>query len=497
MSLTVALSIPRPLPSALEPGGSDPARVAATNTRARTSAGRGVAATSAVAPRSAPDALSLNGLAACVEEARATALSRKGPPADPASFAALRARLEAAVPKLPAPYRRAVGEPLLKLLDRIGAGGFATVLAQDPEREGSAALLFDAAQAVMQQGEGYGGSATHAFQEVVSDLYEGFVAAEGRKGVKPPDVGVLPPLVRWGRPEDGPYTWPATATAALGVKAGVVSLPAPNAAGGLLAWPALAHETAGHDILEADEGLAGELAGAVSSRLEEERMNPSIATYWASRIDEVAADVLGVLNMGPAAAVGLVGYFRALNGAWKGNGALRNVGRADDPHPADIARGYLVAETVRLLSFKGAGRWADRLTSEVDRDLGKIWLGGVQVSAGVAKASAAAVAQAIVKTRLEALEGRALGEIQGWSDQDEAIVAALRRELAGDDARAGGSRSPGRYAEGAYAAHAVAAGIYEAVSGASQPARVTHGLIAMLDAMHAGSTESRPSAALA
>ncbi len=213
-------------------------------------------------------------------------------------------------------------------------------------------------------------------------------------------------------------------------------------------------------------------------------MGPALADYWADRVGESAADVLGVLNMGPAAAVGLVGYFRALNGAWSGRPALRNVGSAEDPHPADIARAYLAAETVRLLSFEGAARWADRLVAEADRDLGRIRLGDVAVTASVAKASAAVVARAIVRTRLGALEGRALGEIQDWRDRDEAIVADLRRQLSEGQGAPGAGGGAGKWAEGAYAAHAVAAGVYEAVAGASSPAKVMSGLIALLAEMH-------------
>jgi hypothetical protein len=155
---------------------------------------------------------------------------------------------------------------------------------------------------------------------------------------------------------------------------------------------------------------------------------------------------------------------------------LRNVGRAEDPHPADIARAYLAAETVRLLSFDGAARWADRLVAEADRDLGRISLGGASVTAGVAKGSAAVVARAIVKTRLTALEGRALGEIQDWRNRDEAIVSGLRREL-----RDGGTANPG---PGTYAAHAVAAGVYEAVAGTSSPAAVMKRMVGVLAGMH-------------
>lgn len=217
-------------------------------------------------------------------------------------------------------------------------------------------------------------------------------------------------------------------------------------------------------------------------------MGPDVAGYWAERIDESAADVLGILNMGPAAAVGLVGYFRALNGAWNGTPSLRNAGRPEDPHPADIARAYLAAETVRLLSFDGASRWADRLVAEADRDLGHVELGETAVTAKVARASAATVARAIVRTRLEALEGRALGEIQDWRNRDEEIVAGLRKDLRdGGAAGRGVGGTPavsGKLMAGAYAAHVVAAGIYEAVGGGSSPVRVMDRMVGLLAAMH-------------
>ena len=440
-------------------------------------------AAGAIAPvRAAPASpRGFPGLAACVDDARAAALERQDGPPDPEAFASLRSRLEKARAALPPEQRRTVADPLLRKLDALGPDGFARLLASDPEREGGARLLLDLAQAVLQAGEGYQARSTAAFQEVVGDLYDGFLSAESRRGVKPPDRGVAPPVVRWGSAEAGPYTWPVTDTAQLGAKAAVVSLPAANATRGLLAWPALAHETAGHDVLAADTGLEDELARKVREGLLAEKLPPAIADYWADRIDETAADVLGVLNMGPAAAVGLVGYFRAMNAAYGGTPALRNVGPEEDPHPADIARAYLAEETVRLLSFSGSKGWADRLEAEADRDAGTIRLGDTQVTKGVAKASAAVVARTIVQARLKALEGHAIGEIQDWRDSDEKIVAELRGAL-----RTGGTSAAGReLGEGAYAAHAVAAAVIEAVDGGGDPHVLQGRMIAALDAMHA------------
>lgn len=484
MSLAIFSAAPRHSPEPPEQTDRTTPRADARGAHAPITAGR-VGPITALGARPLADPATLVGLGACVADARASALSRKGPPPDPASFALLRERTAAAVAKLPPEYRRAVGEPLLRLLERMGPEGYASVLARDPDRQGAAALLLDAAQAVLQRGEGYEARATDAFQEVVSDLYEGFLSAEDRRGVKPPDHGVLPPLVRWGSAEGGPYTWPADATATLDVGAAVVSLPEVNASGGLLAWPALAHEAAGHDLLAADEGLRDELAGAVRERLLAAKMGLGVADYFAERIDETAADVLGVLNMGPAAAVGMIGYFRALNGAWHGRTQLRNVGQAEDPHPADIARAYVAAETVRLLSFDGAARWADRLVAEADRDLGQIRLGDIALTAPAMKAAAAAIAQAIVRTRLPSLEGRALGEIQDWGNQDEAITAALRDEMGKGGRPDAGDAGRG---PGSYAAHAVAAAVYEAVAGGSRPGEVVGRMIGVLDGMHGQNT---------
>ena len=474
-------AVPNHYPSA-EPPAAGPHRAPVPPRADRFHEAADVAPLAEVASGPASDPISLAGLEACVEEARLAALAPGDGPAVPTAFASLRGRLEAAREKLPPLYQRAVANPLLASLEDLGARGLARLLAEDPEREGAAGLFLDLAQAVLQRAEGHQARATAAFQEVVSDLYEGFLSAEDRRGVKPPDHGVAAPLVRWGSAEDGPYTWPATDTAVFGAEAAVVSLPAANASAGLLAWPALAHETAGHDVLAADEGLHDELARTVRARLLAEKLSPAVVDYWAKRIDETASDVLGVLNMGPAAAVGLVGYFRALNGAWGGTPSLRTVGPAEDPHPADIVRAYVAAETVRLLSFEGAARWADRLIAEADRDLGRIRLGGVAVTAATAKASAAAVARAIVRTPLRALEGRALGDVQDWKDRDEAVVAELRRALAGGTAEVGAAA--GKFVRGAYAAHAVAAGVYEAVGGRSNPSQVMGRMIDLLAAMH-------------
>lgn len=425
--------------------------------------------------------LDLAHLDACTEDARNGALDSDPGPAEPTDFFVLRGRLEAARAKLPPLYRDTFAAPFLAALDRLGEPGLSRVLVRDPKREGEAGLLLDMAQAILQQGESYAEIATDAFQEVVSDLYDGFLSAEDRKGVNPPDRGTIPPLVKWGNPEAGPYTWPVEATSSLGVKAGVVNLPPANIRRGLLAWAALGHETAGHDILGADTGLRDELTTAVQESVSS--LDSGLSEYWSERIDETASDVLGILNMGPAAAIGLVGYFRGLNWAYGGAPKLRNHGPADDPHPADILRGYLAAETVRLLKFSGKTQWANAITRETDKDVGRIVIDGAPVEKSRAQRSAELVAKALVSCKARSLERHALGEIQNWRDADERKVQRLRTAL-----RTAAPLSSSDLA-GAYAAHAVAAAVIEALSAYDQVAIVFGRMLTILKGMH----EANPS----
>ncbi|ARJ25315.1 hypothetical protein [Bacillus mycoides] len=400
----------------------------------------------------------ISNLKKCIEDVRKAALTNDNGPEDSTNYHELRGRLEAVRGKLPSIYNDAVYKPFIKSLDELGQEGFINILMSDSERVREAGLILDIAQAILQHGEGYNPQATDSFQELVSDLYDGFLSLGDRAGIKPPDLSVIAPLIKWGNPEFGPYTWPIDATSILGLEVAIVSLPPVNAKKGLLAWSSIGHEVGGHDILHADIGLLAELAESVRTDLNEQNLGHGLSEYWASRIDETASDILGVLNLGPAAAIGLVGYFRGLNAAFTGEEILRNHGSGDDPHPADILRGYLGAYAVGLLEFDQAKEWEKVIESEVDKDLSEIQLDGVIVNIKKAKESAKLVASTIMKKKLISLENHSLNQIQNWRNKDEVIVAHIRPLLT-----TLGSMSE-EYKSGIYAAHVVAAAVTEALS---------------------------------
>jgi len=421
--------------------------------------------------------ISLAGLAAVIEDACVAGAAPDAGPAEPSAYGDLMKRLLAVQSKFPPVYEQHMVAPFIATLQKLGVAQFKRLLARDPNRESDAGMMFDVAQAILQHGEGHAQAATRAFQEFISDLYDGFLSAEDRKGVKAPDLGVVPPLVKWGAPEAGPYTWPVDATQSLDVDAGVVSLPPANARSGLVAWAALGHETAGHDILHADSGLQDELAQALRTNLKS--LGSGLADYWASRIDETSSDVMGILNLGPVAGIGLIAYFRGLAKSAGAPPRLGSEGPDDDPHPADIVRGYLAAEVVALLKFAGASAWAQRIAAETDRDCGTIVLAGHAISATLARQSAKVVAQTLVQYRAQALEQHALGEIQNWADADEAIVQALRPAL-----RDGTALPPTPGGAKLYAAHLVAAAVTEALATGHDIPGLQQRLIQALNTLH-------------
>lgn len=431
-------------------------------------------------PTAVQPQIKITGLGFCQEEVRNATLEGDTGPADTTNFSELMGRLVSAKSKLPPLYRMELYEPFIHQLSDLGQDGFNEILLQDPKRESVAGLMLDIAHAILQNGEKYQEVSTDAFQELVSDLYDGFLSAEDRYGISKPPRAVFAPLVKWGRPKDGPYTWTYSATKNFGVNVPIVNLPPVHSRKGIIAWSAIGHETSGHDVLHAYDGFHSELAEELYKHLKNNGIATSLAGYWAERIDETASDVLGILNMGPAAGIGVVAYFRGLNAAWSNSEKLRNTGSASDPHPADIVRGYLAAEVIRRLNFSDSEKWAKIVENETDNDYTAIKLAGIAVSKADAQKSAKLVAEAVASTRTESLERHALEDVQNWRDTDEAIVDSLRQLYRTPQTL------PDDFASGVYAAHAVAAAVYEAiaVSGTDKLPLLFERMISILKQMH-------------
>ena len=415
----------------------------------------------------------LDNLQGCIVDARQAIQDRQAVTPGLPRYQQLLSEFYSAMAQLPQRYQQAVAVPCLWMLKQLGPAGYAATL-QSPQY----APLWESILAVLQAGMGFEEAATAAVQEIVSDLYEGFLSEEDRRGIKSPDRSMLTPLVKWGASRRGPYTFTCDAMAPLGLQTAIVNLPVCNARAGLISWPSLSHETAGHDILTADDGLLSEVRELLGATLASQGY-PEHAQYWVARLDETLADVVSVLNLGPTAVLGFVGHFRALRSLALGSPRLTTYEGASGRYPPDILRAFVQAEVVARLSFSDATAWADALRREIERDLGTpIVIMGRAVDSEQERVVCSVVAEVLASSKLQSLSGHALDEIQNWRDSDEAVTVELRRILQSEDPL------PRQYQEGTYAAHAMAAAVTAAVQQQGDPRRLIGRLRTMLVDMH-------------
>ncbi len=407
------------------------------------------------------------------------------------NYKQLVADLQASTPNLPYVYQQTAAKPLLEFIQNLGEWRFLQLFAAQPTDGLSAALqqiIPDAALAILSYKMIPALQGISAFEEVISDLYDGFLSDEDRVGkqtgmpIEPPTYGVIPPLVKFGNADSGPYTWPGDATSELlGMGCGVVSLPPAQLQGGLIAWATLGHETSGHDITHADKGLLDELTEKVRAAVLQQFNSPALANYWANCIDETTADVCGYLNMGPSVGGALIGYFRAL-----GDGRLRSMGSLEDTHPIDLLRGYLAAAVVKHLNFQDAASWSQAIAAETHKDDAMLYLvdrNGVlylfPVSFAQAIASTDVVAQVIMQSKLESLQRHSLQQLQDWRDEDQAIVDNLVSVL-----NNGGHLPTELQGPGFYAAYVVAAATQAALQGGANIPTIFSEMQNILAMMH-------------
>jgi hypothetical protein len=306
-------------------------------------------------------------------------------------------------------------------------------------------------------------SALKRFEAVISNLYRSFLSKRQRTNVPLPLIETIPPLATFAASAvQGPFTLPSDAVKQLVTASiGIVSLPACYR-GHPLIWPAVAHETGGHDVLHADPGLLQELETTV-----QREVPGGLGRLWASWIDEAASDVYGLLNLGPAFAVSLAAFSAALRassqqgspmplGAIGTNLMLYN-GQPLDAHPVDILRVYLASGAVGALTQlrptvqrdwidllddiggKAAGGARDIEIIELTKTKKVVQRLPIPAMADTARV----VGKLIATTQLASLGGHSIQDIETWSDEDEFAATTVREKVragsslvgAGDDAQ--------------------------------------------------------------
>jgi hypothetical protein len=240
----------------------------------------------------------------------------------------------------------------------------------------------------------------------------------------------------------------------------VVSLP-PAYSRNIALWSANGHEVAGHDILHADEGLLNELEHVIVEEMHNSDIlnNKSIeyygrqiplsefaGLYWRHTMDEAASDILGLLNIGPAAGVCGALIFISFTEAASGKRILRNNNRVGAVHPIPALRVLLAADVIRnipQLDYAQSKKWADSLESLVDKYLFDkdhfelyVRTGNDperQIVATIPYKEMSETVKIVAKTvafrPLDALDGHTFDEINTWSTSDEILVQRIANEF--------------------------------------------------------------------
>ena len=352
---------------------------------------------------------------------------------------------------MPVDYRDSYGQALVQRLPGVCASLKAqhdqAVARGTPEAQAmaDARLMADTlVGAVRDWSEPQYAQPLRRFEAVISNLYRSFVGDEQRARIDLPLTESAPPLATFAPTGDaGPFTLPVDAIQSiLKVPVGVVSLPGSYREHPLL-WPALAHETGGHDVVHADRPLEPELAKAVRAM---HGLPQGVGGLWSFWMDETVADVYGLLNCGPSFALSLASFFASLEqalGEQRTVGAISNLLPVQnnsplDEHPVDLLRVYLaqgvVGKLASLSTTRIAGWQAQLEDLATQASGGKTTIDLFDVDKrqvvqslplGPMADAARQVGAFIATAKLKALQGHCIQDIETWDDGDEDAAAAI------------------------------------------------------------------------
>ncbi len=386
----------------------------------------------------------------------------------PLNVASIRAATAKGAPFLPMIYQQSYAEPL----DTKLAGIVSKLDQQVQSGEHPAAYRAQVLEALYGAVYQHGHKVTKVearpqlkrFLAVVSNLYRSFIDASKRASAGVELVETTPPLALFQSISSGPFTIESDLMKQkVGISIGVVSLPATYRDHPVI-WAGLAHEVGGHDITHADAGLLEEMAKKVQALLSPHAppgaknaaaLNALIWSYW---MDEAAADVYGVLNMGPSFALNLAGFLAAYRAKLRlqthagdpfvGIDTEVQPGGIMDNHPIDLLRLYVAVGAVEGLKGLSAAKRNDYIAAIeavakfVSIGVTEVGLQGsikgsdkpddTNMKLSDAVEAARKVGKMLATDRFAALNNHCIQDIETWDDADEkAAQAVCTRVLAG------------------------------------------------------------------
>jgi hypothetical protein len=279
--------------------------------------------------------------------------------------------------------------------------------------------------------------AVQRFAAVVADLFEAFTRVPLVHKLLP---ALPPPLVTFAtEPDLGPASLIANevrkyTTADIDI----VSQPFGYAEVPLL-WGLLAHETSGHCAMHRIEGFVDELSRMCANSVGSSAAGINLWGIWA---EEAAADVLGLLNVGPSFALSLGAWLKMSKPTETMNTSIAILGPdLTDKHPVDPLRLSVLKGAVgKLVDYE---RSRDRWTEAIDAAIAGA-APGVQsfdllygdplhpkpIPRSQLQQEAEKIGATIVTSRFASLGHRGIQRIMTWTEDDESRAAAVKEAAA-------------------------------------------------------------------
>lgn len=310
-----------------------------------------------------------------------------------------------------------------------------------------------------------------AYLAVSSNLYQRFLGDDKIRMLNK-DSGLWPELDPLGFFSSDPGVGPYTIVPSREMPLSLVSKPV-NMIGCLPLWVLDGHEVGGHGIHSILPDFTAQMAGVLEAHVAEAfksgkltcsaNLNNGQARGLSRMVHagdkkrtvsgedffkhlagsfalELAADMAGVLNLGPMFANGLMLYFATTRRLTflQSTSRLVEKGRRD-AHPSDCLRALAAIEAVKRL---GLTRGADYVR-DLEARLAEAGAGEksyaftsadgaviVSVPLNEVKALVAVIVEAIFTKPLKCLSDRSLAQVLTWTDADEKLVLALTGTMA-------------------------------------------------------------------
>ena len=280
--------------------------------------------------------------------------------------------------------------------------------------------------------------AVQRFEAVVADLFEAFTSEPCLKDLMP--VTPPPPLVTFAtEPDLGPASLTADEVKkSCSADIDIVSQPS-GYAGTPLLWGLLAHETSGHCAMHRIKGLVDELTRECAAAIASSEAGINLWGIWA---EEAAADVLGLLNVGPSFALSLGAWLRMSKETETIGTSFQIAGlELTDKHPVDL---------LRLSVLKGAVMGLNKFAKSQEKWIKNIEAGIASAASGVDTISlyygdplhpraiprnelqqeAVKIGITIATKKLDSLKGHTIQDLITWTEADESKVVAVKQAAA-------------------------------------------------------------------